>query len=689
MAKNWQFPLSLLEAAVSGLNAINVTNPGSGYTSVPTVTIDPPPLGGTQADAFTLMGVANASIISGGNGYTWPALPIATIAAPAEGGVQAEATVQLTPYTVGSVVVDATVTLGHSYTSPPTVQITGGGGTGATGTATLSGGQVTAINVENGGAGYTSVPAISLVGGGGFGATATAILETTGTVGSLSISNPGAGYTIAPSVAVSGGGGSGVQLASILDGSVTGITTNTVQITGGASPYSTGYTGGSTPTVTIGPPDFTVPGASQATATAVVPGGFGSNTIVVTIGNPGAGYTSPPGITIAPPDVPGPGANQAIGTATIAGGIAGVNIVYGGSGYSAGTFSLVFSGGGGGSGAAGGATVATSAIKAIVLTNAGNGYATAPTVDIPPPPSGGGGMQASAAASVTAIGVTGVTITAPGKGYTSPPQVVFSGGGGAGAAAHTVLAPTTVASLTITNPGSGYLSPPACIISGGGGLGATATTTLEVVSINPLLGFGYGTSGAGVPNVTIASTDGNGSGASAVAVLQSAVLSADPFSVAQANVLITELAALGAVYQAGIPIPVTARAATYKAPAPFSWSELDKATRYAASVSSWFPAWPASWSMTPSSDPVTVMTQRAIPLATALAAYSGTVDPFFAEIFSPLYALAGPAFAFYVTSQREATTATTTPYDDASPVATQLQALMTQATEMLQYLAAP
>jgi hypothetical protein len=90
--------------------------------------------------------------------------------------------------------------------------------------------------------------------------------------------------------------------------------------------------------------------------------------------------------------------------------------------------------------------------------------------------------------------------------------------------------------------------------------------------------------------------------------------------------------------------------------------------------------------MTPSVDPNVVMGQRAIPLATALAAYSGTVDPIFAEIFSPLYALAVPAYAFFVTSQREATTATTVPYDDNSQIGLQLLALIAQAEEMTTYL---
>jgi hypothetical protein len=81
-------------------------------------------------------------------------------------------------------VLSATITNpGAGYTSPPAVQITGGGGTGATGTAYLGtgaqAGQVVAITISEG-TGYTSAPNIQLIGGGGAGATATATITDGG-----------------------------------------------------------------------------------------------------------------------------------------------------------------------------------------------------------------------------------------------------------------------------------------------------------------------------------------------------------------------------------------------------------------------------------------------------------------------------------------------------------------------------
>lgn len=66
---------------------------------------------------------------------------------------------------------------GTGYTSAPTVAITGGGGTGATATATVSAGSVTGFTITNAGSGYTSAPTIALTGGGGgTGAAATAVV---------------------------------------------------------------------------------------------------------------------------------------------------------------------------------------------------------------------------------------------------------------------------------------------------------------------------------------------------------------------------------------------------------------------------------------------------------------------------------------------------------------------------------
>jgi len=54
-----------------------------------------------------------------------------------------------------------TVTAGGSgYTTPPNVTFTGGGGTGAAATATVSNGAVTAITVNSQGSGYTSTPTV-------------------------------------------------------------------------------------------------------------------------------------------------------------------------------------------------------------------------------------------------------------------------------------------------------------------------------------------------------------------------------------------------------------------------------------------------------------------------------------------------------------------------------------------------
>lgn len=73
-----------------------------------------------------------------------------------------------------SVISSIAVTAGGSgYTSAPTVTINDPSGSGATATATISGGSVTAITVTAGGQGYVS-PTVVISGGGGSGATATA-----------------------------------------------------------------------------------------------------------------------------------------------------------------------------------------------------------------------------------------------------------------------------------------------------------------------------------------------------------------------------------------------------------------------------------------------------------------------------------------------------------------------------------
>jgi hypothetical protein len=72
---------------------------------------------------------------------------------------QAQRTATATATIINRAVAAVTVTdPGEGYLNPPSVSITGGGGSGATATANLSGGGVGSITVTAAGSGYTSAP---------------------------------------------------------------------------------------------------------------------------------------------------------------------------------------------------------------------------------------------------------------------------------------------------------------------------------------------------------------------------------------------------------------------------------------------------------------------------------------------------------------------------------------------------
>ena len=112
-----------------------VTAGGSGYTSLPTITVS----GGTF-----LTGVTNPT-------FTVVVAQGRVVSVIAAGG-------------------------GTFWTSPPTLTVTGGGGSGATAaypagclataTASITNGAVSSYTLTNGGSGYTAAPTVSLVGGG-------------------------------------------------------------------------------------------------------------------------------------------------------------------------------------------------------------------------------------------------------------------------------------------------------------------------------------------------------------------------------------------------------------------------------------------------------------------------------------------------------------------------------------------
>jgi hypothetical protein len=75
----------------------------------------------------------------------------------------ANQTATATAHLTGTFVTSCTVDFGGSgYSVAPAVSFSGGGGSGAGGTATISGGAVTAINITNAGSGYATAPSVTI-----------------------------------------------------------------------------------------------------------------------------------------------------------------------------------------------------------------------------------------------------------------------------------------------------------------------------------------------------------------------------------------------------------------------------------------------------------------------------------------------------------------------------------------------
>lgn len=87
------------------------------------------------------------------------------------------------------------------------------GNAGGFGAVVASG--VTAIVVSAGGTGFTGVPAVAITGGGGTGASAVATVSG-GVVNSVTVTNPGTGFTGVPTVAFTGGAGTGAAATAAI-----------------------------------------------------------------------------------------------------------------------------------------------------------------------------------------------------------------------------------------------------------------------------------------------------------------------------------------------------------------------------------------------------------------------------------------------------------------------------------------
>jgi hypothetical protein len=187
------------------ISGITITNPGTGYTTAPTLKINTDGLQwlpGTEtkavgnADNFCVTSIA---VTATGSGYKTP--PVVTVAPPV-GGTPATATAVLGGLTSASFTINSGT---KKYSTAPTVAITGGSGTGATATAVLTNGLVTGIQITNSGTGYTTTPSLAFSGGtelvAGTAPTAIGNIDGFG-VTSITVTAKGSGFSAAPEVRI-------------------------------------------------------------------------------------------------------------------------------------------------------------------------------------------------------------------------------------------------------------------------------------------------------------------------------------------------------------------------------------------------------------------------------------------------------------------------------------------------------
>lgn len=143
--------------------------------------------------------VASVDVITPGSGYT---TATATIAG---GDGTAVLTPTVAPIVTGTVL-EAPVTEGGTGYTEATATITTSTGSGATLTPVIEGGVITSITVTAPGTGYAAGDTVAITGDG-TGATATlAVGDTGGTITGITVTTPGTGYTAADPITIAGDG---------------------------------------------------------------------------------------------------------------------------------------------------------------------------------------------------------------------------------------------------------------------------------------------------------------------------------------------------------------------------------------------------------------------------------------------------------------------------------------------------
>ena len=375
----------VLKAVINAGGVVNVeiTNPGHGYEPGDQVQVA---FSGGGSDNSAILeatlvagGVTAVNVTASGSGYTSP-----VVAFTGGGGSGATGTA-----VVGDGIASVGVTTtGANYTSA-TVSFTGGGGSGAIATASIVGGQITAINLIAPGSGYTTAPTVVIVGDG-TGATATAVIQNDGII-SVTMTNPGSGYTSAPTVtSTDGGPGTGATAVAVLSSThVSGVTV----VNGGT--------------------------------------GFFYNPNIIFVGGGGTGAS---GTTLLTPTS-----------------IARIDVTSGGSNYQNAP-TVVFSGGsqfGAGTPPKAHALLANGSVSSVVIDSPGSGFETIPEVIFTNAKNDTTGAGAGAVVRLQPTSIASVEMSNYGVGYTSAPSVQVQSGANNAAYAIIIMMPFGISGNSI------------------------------------------------------------------------------------------------------------------------------------------------------------------------------------------------------------------------------------------------
>jgi len=363
------------------VQSVIVSNGGSRYTSIPTVTISAPTSpSGTQATAVAsiLNGVVTSIIVTNfGSGYTaTPSITITPAAGDVTGsgasavGVLAKNSILIN--NAGAVIFTGDINAHGDFIQDGIGSITFGDSSmvssiGATATALLSNGTVGSLVSNVVGVGYNSVPDVTVSAPYLYQATAVAELfgATVSFIRPVFTSNF---YNFAPIVTIEAPSGPGIRATAI---AVLGTGAQVGQVVS----YTVTNVGSGYLTI---PKVIIAPASVTATATAILgsSGVLKSSVVGYSITNPGVGYIPP--VTISGGGGSGAKAIPILGTGVTAGQVIGYTMI-----------------------------------------DVGSGYTSSPTVSIAPPLNGG--TQATGTAvfgtGLTAGKIIGLTVTNPGFGY--------------------------------------------------------------------------------------------------------------------------------------------------------------------------------------------------------------------------------------------------------------------------------